>query len=729
MEGAGGNGFRADIEGLRALAVGLVVAFHAGIPGLAGGFVGVDVFFVLSGFLITRLLIDERRRSGTVSLPAFWSRRARRLLPAASLTLVVTLVAAQFVLPALQRRSVTIDGLFSAVFLANVRFAESLGDYFGNQLAQTYPSPFLHYWSLAAEEQFYVVWPVIVLLATRRGRRPGRSLALVASLLAIASFAVGVWWTPRRPEAAFYLLPSRMWELLAGGILAIIGSASFSRVPAGARALLGWLGIGGIAVASSTFSESMAFPGYAALLPVLATVALVVAGSGTQAALGPGLLLERRALQWIGGMSYAIYLWHWPVLVLFQARNPEGIWLQRTVAVAVSIGLAYLSTRLVENPIRFARVLVAPASRGLLLGAGLLTCSIGAVGVVWASQPVIEGAEVAAVVTLEPPPPATFDESVTTTDAPASDPALPSAPPDSVVPRLEALESSMQVILDEAANTTGVPSNLRPALVDASRDLAAVYREGCMSLNDDPEVRDCRYGQRDGATKVVLFGDSHAAHWFPALDSITSTHGAELIVILKGGCPVAEVPSTRPDLIASCPQWRDDAIERVIDIRPTVVIVSSLAGYTDDEDLWRTGLTAVLERLRPATDRLVVVLDTPRHSVSPPVCLSEQLDRADACVSSRVDVIRLDRAEAERAAAASAGAEVIDPIPWLCGRDVCPVIVGDVLMYRDADHMTTAASSLLAPLLEAALLPWSAPSGSAARTEPSAPRTVGSGSS
>ena len=598
------------------------------------------------------------------------------------------------------------DGLFSAIFLANFRFSETLGDYFGNQLAQTYPSPFLHYWSLAVEEQFYVLWPVAVLLVTRFGRRPKMTLGAVASFAAIGSFALGVWWTPQQPEAAFYLLPARVWELLAGALLAIAGPAIATGASA-LRAALGWLGLLGIAIATLAYSETTQFPGYAALLPVLGTVAVLVAGSGETARYGPHRLLGLRPLQWLGGLSYAIYLWHWPVLVLFQAHNPGGPPLQRGGAIAISVALAYLSTRLVENPIRFARSLAAIPLRGLAFGLGLATCTVGFFAITWVAQPTFDGGDVATEVTLAPRVATTVadpDPIGAATDQP---PAMTETPPDPVpaLSRLAELEAEMQTILEDAATTTDVPSNLRPSLLDAARDTAQVYFDGCISLFDSSEVLDCRYGVVGSETKIILFGDSHAAHWFPAAEVVATTRGAELVVMVKGGCPVPEVPSTRADLAASCPTWRADAIAAVVELQPTIVITSSLSGYTRDEEQWETALIDVLNQLKPSTERLIVMLDTPRPAGSPPLCLSDNVRSADACVTSPTDAIQFTRAESERAAAAVAGAEVIDPTPWLCGPTLCPVIVGDALLYRDVDHITTVASHMLAPLLDAALFP------------------------
>ncbi len=706
VNGANGRGFRPDVEGLRAVAVCLVVAFHAGLAQTAGGFIGVDVFFVLSGFLITRLLLEERFRTGTVSLPTFWSRRARRLLPAACLTLVATVVAAQFVLPPLQRRTVTIDGLFSGVFLANFRFSETLGNYFGNQLAQTHPSPFLHYWSLAVEEQFYVLWPIAVLLATRFGQRPKVTLGIVTASAAIGSFAIGVWWTPQRPEAAFYLLPARMWELLAGALLAIAGPA-IAKAASGLRAALGWLGLLGIAVAAMAYSETTPFPGYAALLPVLGTVAILVAGAGQTARYGPHRLLGLGPLQWIGGISYAIYLWHWPVLVLVQAHDPSGAPLHRFAAITLSVALAYLSTRFVENPIRFARFLAASPKRGLGFGLGLTTCTVLFLGIAWITQPSFDTGDVATAVALAPPIPTTIADPNPVSEATDQPPTIPDTTPAPVpnLSRLAGLEAELQRILEDAATTTDVPANLRPSLLDAARDTAQVYFDGCISLFDSSEVLDCRYGSVGSETRIVLFGDSHAAHWFPAAEVIATAHGAELVVIVKGGCPVSEVPSTRVDLAESCPAWRAAAIATVMDLQPAMVIAASLSGYTLDEDQWENGLTEVLDQLNPWTDRLIVMLDTPRPAESPPLCLSENIRSAEACVTSPTNAIQFARAESERAAAATVNAEIIDPTSWLCGQNLCPVIIGNTLLYRDGDHITTVASLMLAPLLDAALFP------------------------
>ena len=303
--GPGGEriAFRSDIEGLRAVAVLAVLLYHARVPGFAGGYVGVDVFFAVSGFLITSILLREGDSTGTIALPAFWARRVRRLLPASMLVVVVTLAVARVALDPLAQRAANHDGLLAALgVVINTVFAFREVDYLHGAAA----GPFQHYWSLALEETFYLVWPVVVWAVVRRGRAV---LGVVAGVGAAASFLLCIRWTtsPGAP-LAFFLLPARAWELLVGAVAAL-GAPRLARLP---RAV-GWAGLVAVAVAVCGFDDLTLFPGWAAALPVFGTVALLLAPHG------PVRVLGTRALGWWGARSYSIYLWHWPAVVLAEA--------------------------------------------------------------------------------------------------------------------------------------------------------------------------------------------------------------------------------------------------------------------------------------------------------------------------------------------------------------------------------------------------------------------------
>lgn len=685
LDGVVAADFRPDVEGLRAVAVVLVVLFHARAGWFAGGFIGVDVFFVVSGFLITRLLLRELHDTGSISLPRFWARRARRLLPASALTVAATVVAAQWMLPALSRRALAGDVVAVALFVANFRFANQLGDYFGAQLGQLAPSPLLHFWSLAVEEQFYLVWPALMLLVARRPRHYRRLLTVSVAVVGVASLAMSVWMTATSPTWAFYLLPTRMWELLVGAGLALAGPLFHQARPA-LRAAGGWIGLAMIVVAAVDFDESIPFPGAAAAVPVAATALVIVAGGEAMLPWSPARLLELRPMQWVGLHSYAIYLWHWPVLVLAEARwGPLDAW-ARVSAVAFAVALSAVSRRLVEDPVRHSPWLAADARRGLTLGGALCATTL------------LAGVATAALVP-------SFDTGIDAA-APSLLPSTTAVAAEGVAPTgLAGLVAATQVVLADGLATSVVPANLRPSLEGAFDDKAALYADGCVNIGVDDDVHDCRYGASGAATTIVLFGDSHAAHWFPALEQIAADRGMSLVVFTKGGCPTAAVSIPTNTLARTCPAWRDAVIDRMADLRPAMVVMTASHHYPNTDSEWQEGLAATVARVAPLTTDLVLLGDNPGASAVPATCLSEHLHDPAACVNRRARAVEPGRVAAETAVAASAGARFVDTTDWLCTAEACPVIVGDVLLYRDVNHLSTTGAAFLAPLLGAALFP------------------------
>lgn len=358
--------FRPDVEGLRAIAVLLVLAYHAKF-GFTGGFIGVDVFFVVSGFLITSLLLADAD-AGELSLRTFWARRVRRLLPPAALLVAVTALASWFVLEPSRLAGLAGDVIASATFSANVRFTATNGDYLSGL---TLPSPLLHFWSLALEEQFYVIWPALVALAART-RKTGCVLAFTVAVLMIASLVWSWHVTPLRPAAAYFLLPSRAWELLAGAALALVWSR-VERLDSRLRAVGGWFGLVALVALAWRFDSETVFPGLAALLPVVATLLVLTSGP----TVGPAAVLGWRPLQWIGKRSYALYLWHWPLLVLFETRFGALDAYSRAGVLALSVLCAELSLRLVEDPARHNAWLSAVPRRSLLAGVSVSVLIVG----------------------------------------------------------------------------------------------------------------------------------------------------------------------------------------------------------------------------------------------------------------------------------------------------------------------------------------------------------------
>lgn len=708
---AGTGGYRPDIEGLRAIAVLTVVGFHAGVPGLGGGYVGVDVFYVISGFLITGLLERELARDGRLNLPRFYARRARRLLPAASLVSITTAVAAACWLPPLRARSVLTDGLASVLYVGNYRLAIQGTDYLA---ADQPPSPFQHYWSLAVEEQFYLCWPGLLLLALwlagRRSRRHGVSarpgvivrpgmlvwpgVAVLAGLAA-GSFWLSLRWTERLPAWAFFSLPSRAWELAAGGLLAL-GSPSWSRLSVRLTRPLGWLGLLVLAGSCVLLGPTTAFPGTAALFPVLGTVAVLGGGCGDPGS-GAGHLLGQRPLRVLGRLSYSWYLWHWPVLLFapMVAGHPLGL-AGRLCAASVSLVLAALTLVLLEAPVRGAGSLSHHPGRGLALAASLTVASAAAVLLTAQSLPGLAGRGTATVPKLVVNPP------------PADHPATGTRP----VSVLDRLTAQVQAALGTALRTSRLPANLTPGLAGAAADKAAPFVDGCLSSWTDPEPTGCYYADTASPDTVLLMGDSHAAQWFPAFDDIARSRQLRLQLLGKSACPPLRMPVFSPYLgreYTECEQWLTRAIADVRTVRPRVVVLGVARHYGEDYHFtvysseWYAGLARTVAEVRAAGAPVLVFGPIPKPPQDVPDCLSAHLTDVQRCTMPQGPVLNAAGIRAERSAVLAAGGQYFDLSELLCAAGGCPVVVGNDLVYRDDNHLTPEYARWLGPVLGAEL--------------------------
>jgi peptidoglycan/LPS O-acetylase OafA/YrhL len=372
----GDRKFRPDVQGLRAVAILLVVLFHADIPGVHGGYVGVDVFFVISGFVITGVLLRERASKDRTSLRSFYGRRARRILPAASVVLVVTIVAAYSFLGASSGRETAVDGQWAAVFLANVHFALTSTNYLASQQP---PSALQNYWSLAVEEQFYVVFPTMFMVAaslfTRRSLRARLGIMLVVVI--VVSFVLSVVLTSSNAASAFFSPFARAWELALGCLIAV-STENLKRVPPAIAALFTWLGLLAILVATFVFTSMTEYPGSLVAVPVIGA-ALVIAGGTAQPRWGVESLLRLPPFQWLGLISFSLYLWHWPVLIIATQRKgaTQLPVVDNLLWLLVALGLAVATYILLENPVRRAKALVRSSWASVTLGACLIIASVG----------------------------------------------------------------------------------------------------------------------------------------------------------------------------------------------------------------------------------------------------------------------------------------------------------------------------------------------------------------
>lgn len=642
--------FRSDIQGLRAVAVLLVVAYHAGVPQLSGGFIGVDVFFVISGFLITMHLV-QGIDAGTMRFGAFYARRIRRLMPASLAVLALSLTAGLLWAPPLDRSSLLLDAAATAAYVPNLLFAWQGTDY----LAGSAPSLFQHYWSLGVEEQFYLLWPVLIVAAMWALKGSRRGLALLLIAFTLASFALGIWATDWRPSWAFFLLPARAWEFGLGGLvgLGVMHLPRLSR-PSASMTGLAWVGVGGLVLAAFAFTSATPYPSWNAAVPAVATALVILGGTGA-AKSGPGRLLSLAPMQFIGKISYSLYLVHWPLLVLPQAAvgwgQPLPLWLTLLLGLA-SIPLAWLSWRYIEEPGRSRSAWWGVSSRRAVGAAALA----------------------AALIVITAIPASLLVRQLPITSTRVAEPLAATSNP---------------------SGTNFVPSNLTPALQATHDDFAEVYSNGCHLDVEATSPAHCSVGENSEAPRVVLFGDSHAATWFPPLADLAESGEITLEVHTKSSCPSAQVVSRLPSgaPYGACDEWRANVLEELALRPPQVVVIANYIGtHSPSTPSWDVGLAGTVDSL-PTGTRAIVVEDVPTHPADPATCLSQHTEDALACAPLASDAIDASANQLDRSGAAAAGAYYMPVNQFLCS-ERCPPIIGSTMFYRDEHHLTETASQI-----------------------------------
>ena len=608
-----------QIQGLRALAALLVTLFHA--KWVSGGFIGVDIFYVISGFLITGLLLREIDRTGTINFTEFYARRFKRLLPTSFFVLTITAIASWLLIPATMRASLGRDVIAASLYVSNYLFAWWQADY---QNLDATPSPVIHYWSLAVEEQFYVVWPLLILLFFTFAKRLNNKIILtyLVAAITISSFIFSIYQTEASPIWAFYSLPTRAWELGLGALLVLLP-------PIKAKKFVGLIGFLLIILSAFIFNESTAFPGVNAALPVLGTVLLIATIDSWPPFLND--VANSRLFQWLGEISYPLYLWHWPLLVLpstYFAR-PLEIY-ERLIAIAATILFADLTHRFIEEPYRNKKLL-----------------------------PSLVYKRVAYVTSL------------------------------SVFMGALIMFSNSDKI-----DVSGINGAVSLAQIKA-RPL--VYDDGCHANYAQTQSAKCEYANLESDKVMVLYGDSHAAQWFPALLEIANRSGYKLISLTKSACPSVE--TVRKDQggfkMSRCAKWRENTTERIRQIQPDVLVMSSFQYFAqppqfkDRTKWWNDGQRKLLRDVKDSSSQLIYITDTPHPMRDIPACLTN--NSISKCnTSQRSENLSIS------------GFKVVDPNPWLCS-NVCPAVKDGVVAYRDASHISVDMSIALIPRLTQAL--------------------------
>ncbi len=576
---------RNDIQGLRALAVLLVVFAHAGVGFLKGGYVGVDVFFVLSGFLITGLLLSEARKRRHVSMGGFYLRRARRILPAAVLTLLVVDFTVFHLLNVVRAKQYLLDSIPSALFTANVHFAAQGTDYFAQGQP---PSPFQHFWSLAVEEQFYIVWPavfaiVIGLSLRRRGRRPTevgepavRRTLIVIGAIALASLAWSIYDTREHATAAYFSTFARAWELALGAALAL-GVARIARLPERWRTLMGWGGLLLIVIAAVTFSAGTPFPGYAALLPTVGAALVIAAGIARYSDRSAGRMLSAKPLRYVGDRSYTFYLWHWPVLVIVAAYVGHSLSVGvNLLLLAAAFALSVITYRLFEKPIRDAQWARKPVA---LLPFAVAVMAVVVLATSWDSS--IDNRELQAQLRSQTTPVPTLAL------APVSPPATAQVNAGAANAANLAGQSLPAVVaaVNSPPNRHLDPATLRPPIGEL-QNTDYLPNQDCKSHFGMTTQNICRLGAASSSRTIVVIGDSHAEMWMPAIISLGQRDGFAVVPLLKQGCLASEWTSGEHVFagkslgsLDECHAWFNWAMAKARSLHPDVALIAGYYSY------------------------------------------------------------------------------------------------------------------------------------------------------
>jgi peptidoglycan/LPS O-acetylase OafA/YrhL len=646
-----------------------VVLYHANLGHVSGGFVGVDVFFVISGFLITRQLVSSVGRDGLRALPTFYTRRIRRLLPAGVAVVVATVLVARFFAPALQVRSIALDGLYTTFYGLNYRLAIEGTQYLH---ATDAVSPLQHFWSLGVEEQFYVAWPLVIVLCAWAGRR-FRTPLLVAVLAAVVavSFHYSVTVTKTNAPWAYFSLHTRAWELAIGALVAI-GSLYLARLPRWIAAPGGWAGLIAIVVSAFGFNGATPYPGSAAAVPVVAAGVVLACGCGSRRSVEK--VLAEPMLQCIGRISYSWYLWHWPMLVLAPEILGHPLsWLQRGCVVWLSFVAAIVTYFAIENPGR----LLARTNWQWFLSGGLLSAAVACVSV-------------AAI--LYPPSLTGSGAAVTVAQADAATPA--------------ALRQ-VQAAIAAGVATKAAPSNLTPQPARAAKDLPPSSSDGCHADFLVIDQGACVFGDPAGRQAAVLFGDSHMEQWLPAFDLAGKRGHWRVINWTKAACPPAQLSVFAPTLnrqYSECDTWRQRTIARIAALKPNLVVVGqseNVASSSVSASTYAAATVQTLTQLKSATHaRVEFIQDLPVPNFDAPTCVADHLSDVSPCTFPLDKAYRYpDRHQAMAPALRQAGIPVLDPQQWLCTSQRCPAVVGNLLVYRNDTHVTSSFSSWLMPMV------------------------------
>lgn len=690
--------FRPDIEVLRAIAVLAVVISHSKLA-LASGFIGVDIFFVISGFLITKHLYDEVKKSGTVSITGFYARRILRILPASMFVVLMTILVFLIWLSPLQTINYGWDSLVSSLSGMNYRLAVTGTDYFNSS---SLPSPFQHFWSLAVEEQFYFIWPILILIVAKLFIRSPKKLlhvldpkyinlenenqrvqafekeftaaqfikfkiAITCILISIivVSLYLSYSITIQSQPWAYFGLHTRAWQLAVGSLMAFY-TTTFAKIPLKVASIISWLGFAGLVAGFVVINEKTIYPGLWSLIPTLSTGLIVLAGINESKNSFENLF-NCRPVRWIGKISYSWYLVHWPLFVIFFYTIGDSLnMFQKFGLIALSFIIANLCFLLVENPIRFATWIKASYQRTFTLGLLLILISAGAsYSVVYIKTESLKGYEEVEIV---------------------------------------------QNVLDEKALIERIKQGLTNKKLKTPLSMVSTDRPyvNCYVPQSDtqlPEIDKCTVKNTTGSKTIALIGDSHIYQWANSFQKIAEKYNYNLLILVKPGCPMYDISVFDPTLNRDyweCYVWRKNMLGKLTEIKPNIIVHSGIIYKEASVEKF----TDYIRTLKKVSKNVVNIVDTRKPNIQIPECFAKNSQDIQKCSFSTDfefnnggDIKMQQTVEAEKL-----GAKNIETSNWFCFKKLCPPIIQNIVVYQDDNHVSNTYAQYLSSALEQKLI-------------------------
>jgi peptidoglycan/LPS O-acetylase OafA/YrhL len=643
--------FRPDIEVLRAVAVMCVVIAHAGLP-LKGGFVGVDIFFVISGFLITQLLFRELAQNNTINLKSFYARRILRIFPMSIFVILVTLLASFFWLSPLQLINYAYDGLFAAFSGLNYRLAATGTSYFAST---TLPTPFQHFWSLCVEEQFYLVWPLLILLISKF--IPNRDyfkkfINLILVFIIIISLYLSYKVTGESQPWAYFGLHTRAWQLATGALVAV-NVGLFANIKSLWATIGSWIGFGVLVLSLVLINDLTPYPGLWAILPTVGTAILIICGINLSR-FSFESVFANPVTRWIGGISYSWYLVHWPIFIIaFYNLGDKIQIIDRILLIFISLFVAFACNKLIENPMRFNIDLKNNLVKTYRLGTALvLVPMLIASGIIFAKTRDLEAKNIISA------------------------------------------QAESQIIskIQEGMTLTKLPQNVTPALDIASNDFAfrsCFLEPPDMFIENNPS---CVFGDKNSKKVMVLTGDSHAHQWLEAFSNIASKRGYKLLNFTKSSCPMAQHGGYK-----ECSEFRTFVYEQIAKIKPEVIITTGLNYESSTESSYSQFLTM----LKSHSKNVIRLVDNPLPPSFIPDCLAKNKDNIAVCTFNKSQGIRSPEIQSmENKIAKELDVLVLDPFDLICYQDTCPPVVDNIIVYMDQSHITNTYAKYISGIVE-----------------------------